>query len=287
MSRVFLSHSHKDKPFARRLADDLRRHGHVVWIDEGEIQVGDSLTEKIRDGIDRVDFVIAVISEHSVSSSWVRKELDLASNREMEAGRVIVLPALLGDVKLPGLLLGKRYADFRDETRYDEALDALLKPLGPSQPLPSMPMEDLASLRKEADALRSLVQAHVRDSARVRALLKQTRSEQLQRDIDFENERRPEFAAINDAYAFEVMGIPVTLGYLLHAVRKADMKGMHSLDVALRLDDKWDRVDLMVDAYRDYLKLLAPDAPSRGARAESRPARSPRSARTRGKQRGK
>jgi len=41
MSSVFLSHSHKDKPFARKLAVDLRHAGHIVWIDEAEILVGD------------------------------------------------------------------------------------------------------------------------------------------------------------------------------------------------------------------------------------------------------
>lgn len=42
MSKVFLSHNHADKPFTRRLANDLRQAGHSVWIDEAEINIGPS-----------------------------------------------------------------------------------------------------------------------------------------------------------------------------------------------------------------------------------------------------
>ena len=48
MSSIFLSHNSKDKPFVRKLADDLRKKGHYVWVDEAEIKVGDSLIGKLR-----------------------------------------------------------------------------------------------------------------------------------------------------------------------------------------------------------------------------------------------
>lgn len=39
-SSVFLSHSHRDKVFARKLANDLRISKIRVWIDEAEIKIG-------------------------------------------------------------------------------------------------------------------------------------------------------------------------------------------------------------------------------------------------------
>lgn len=66
MSKVFLSHTSKDKPFVRKLANDLRSYGHTVWIDEAEINIGDSLINKIRDGLDSVDFVAAILSKESI-----------------------------------------------------------------------------------------------------------------------------------------------------------------------------------------------------------------------------
>ncbi len=131
MSSIFISYSHKDKPFAKRLAADLRDAGHTVWIDEIKILVGDSLIEKIRDGIDSVDFVAAIISSTSLNSQCVKRELDLASTREIDEKRVIVLPILLDEVELPGFLKGKYYADFREEDNYQEGLDELLERLGP------------------------------------------------------------------------------------------------------------------------------------------------------------
>ena len=72
MPYVFLSQSHANKDFARKLAADLRNAGHSVWIDEAEINIGDSLIGKITSGIDQVDFVCAILSRDSVTSSWVQ-----------------------------------------------------------------------------------------------------------------------------------------------------------------------------------------------------------------------
>ena len=58
---VFLSHTWSDKNFARRLASDLNSAGLKVWFDEAEIKVGDSLINKIREGIDSMDFVLVVL----------------------------------------------------------------------------------------------------------------------------------------------------------------------------------------------------------------------------------
>ena len=60
MSKIFLSHTSIDKPFVRKLAADLRNSGHTVWIDEAEINIGDSLVDKIREALDSVDFVVVV-----------------------------------------------------------------------------------------------------------------------------------------------------------------------------------------------------------------------------------
>ena len=100
MSSIFLSHTHADKPIARRLAADLRAAGHSVWIDEAEIEIGDSLVEKIRNGLDQVEYVAALISSASVGSEWVKRELDIASNREIDEKRVVVLPLLTNGASL-------------------------------------------------------------------------------------------------------------------------------------------------------------------------------------------
>jgi hypothetical protein len=57
MVAVFLSHSSKDKPFVRDLADALEAGGEIkVWLDEREIDYGQNIALKIADGLD-ADFV--------------------------------------------------------------------------------------------------------------------------------------------------------------------------------------------------------------------------------------
>ncbi len=131
MKSIFLSHTHADKAFARELARALQRRGIYVWIDDAEIKVGDSLIEKIREGIDHVDFFGVVLSKTSVRSQWVAKELDVAMNQEIGGRAVKVLPILLEDCDLPSFLVGKLYADFRSD--FDTGLRVLCERLDPGK----------------------------------------------------------------------------------------------------------------------------------------------------------
>lgn len=130
MPSVFLSHTSVDKPFVRRLAQDLELQGIRYWIDEAEIRVGDSLIHKIREGIDKMTHLMVVLSPDSVDAPWVQREVDVAMNQEIAGGTVKVLPLLYKQCKLPGFLLGKLYADFTDPNRYQKSLEALVRSLG-------------------------------------------------------------------------------------------------------------------------------------------------------------
>ncbi|QDS88708.1 TIR domain protein [Rosistilla ulvae] len=130
MTGVFLSHSSPDKPFARRIGNDLRAFGTKVWIDEAEIRVGDSLIQKISEGIDNVDFLIVLLSQASCKSAWVEKEVNIALTQEIVGRRVKVLPCLLDDCNIPTFLTDKRYADFRDAANYLSQRDELALAMG-------------------------------------------------------------------------------------------------------------------------------------------------------------
>ena len=134
MPSVFLSHSSKDKPWVRQLAERLVADGVVVWLDEAELKIGDSLIEKIAAGIEGMDFVAAIISEHSVGSTWVQKELSLAMSKEIRGRKVTVLPLLIADCVLPESLRDKLYADFRSPERYEGEYTKLRKALGIAGP---------------------------------------------------------------------------------------------------------------------------------------------------------
>lgn len=127
---IFLSHTAADKPFVRRLAGDLENQGVRCWLDEAEIKVGESLIEKIRQGIDGVDYVAVIISPGSVASSWVQREVDVAMNQEIQGRRMKVLPIMYRSCEPPGFLLGKLYADFTDESKYAGSFKRLVESIG-------------------------------------------------------------------------------------------------------------------------------------------------------------
>lgn len=254
MSRVFLSHSHIDRPFARQLAADLRRAGHDVWLDEAQIEVGDSLIEKIREGLNEVDYVAAIISRASVASPWVTKELDIASNREIRESRIVVLPVLLERVPLPGFLEGKFYADFTDTTKYKESLKLVLRRLGPAVAPPTVPAEELAKLRKELARAKRLADERDRALRAHQNIALRGKSKGLVAAIEKANREFPQHAPINTTYAFEVDGYPITLDYLLWVIDKVERRGSHPLEFLIEMDNKWGEVRSMLEAYSDLLE---------------------------------
>lgn len=130
MTSIFLSHSSRDKFFVRELAERLRLADIKVWLDEAEINIGDSLTEKIGSAIDETDFVGVVLSNNSVNSEWVQRELQMAMQRELAAKRVIVLPLLIEAVEMPPFLRDRLYADFTTPEKFEETFPKLLRAFG-------------------------------------------------------------------------------------------------------------------------------------------------------------
>lgn len=124
---VFLSHATKDKPFVRDLAQKLEQSGVNIWLDERELDIGDSLTQKIALAIDKMDYFAIVLSNNSVNSVWVQKELQDALSKELDQKRIVVLPLLLEEVAIPPFLKDKLYADFTSKDKFEESFQRLLK----------------------------------------------------------------------------------------------------------------------------------------------------------------
>lgn len=91
--KVFLSHSWENKPFIKRIADDLRRCSIDYWLDTEEIRDGRSWLKMIfEDGIPKCDAVIVYLTEQSIRSPMVQKELDAAVLHQLSAAGVNLLP---------------------------------------------------------------------------------------------------------------------------------------------------------------------------------------------------
>ncbi|OLE53678.1 MAG: hypothetical protein AUG51_12520 [Acidobacteria bacterium 13_1_20CM_3_53_8] len=129
--KVFVSYSSVDRSFARKLSKSLHSRGLRVWYDEWEIIVGDSITQKIEEGIISSSFLVIILSTASVSSPWVREELDAALMRQITDRKVQVLPVLKEACEIPPLLRSKKYADFTK--KYKLGLDNLVQSINTKQ----------------------------------------------------------------------------------------------------------------------------------------------------------
>ena len=70
----FLSHSAKDKPVVRDVAERLRKDGLRVWFDEWEIRPGDSIPAKIEAGLERSRVLVLCMSANAFGSDWAQLE---------------------------------------------------------------------------------------------------------------------------------------------------------------------------------------------------------------------
>jgi tetratricopeptide (TPR) repeat protein len=128
---VFISYNHEDKDFASCLANDLKSSGLSVWWDQWEIKVGDSIIQKVSDGIDGSAHLVVVLSPYSVKSDWVKREVGSALMRQLSIEKdIITLPVLIADCEIPVLLREIKYADFRQD--YHAGFNILLEVLHPS-----------------------------------------------------------------------------------------------------------------------------------------------------------
>src|SRR6266849_4140829 len=110
---VFISYTHSDKQFAHKLAAQLVKHNAHVWVDTWELNVGDSILNKVQEAIQASSALLVVLSKASVASEWCKKELSAGLMRELDEKRVVVLPVLVEDCEIPVFLREKMYADFR------------------------------------------------------------------------------------------------------------------------------------------------------------------------------
>lgn len=159
LASVFISYQHADKRLAAGLQDGLEKLGYFVWRDEGELLVGDSIVERVTAALDQIDFVVALVSESSVTSPWCQKEVSLAMTGEIARSGVKVLPVRIDQVEMPPSLKDKLYVEvYRDDVaQATERLAASIeRHLAPARVIPSRrqhaPERGRASSNESADA---------------------------------------------------------------------------------------------------------------------------------------
>ena len=72
--KIYLAHASGDKPRIRPLAEYLMANGIEVWFDEWEIEPGDSLREKMEEGLSAMTHFVVALTETSITNpGWRRR----------------------------------------------------------------------------------------------------------------------------------------------------------------------------------------------------------------------
>lgn len=91
----FISYSHKDEAFSRRLHSRMRDEHLRVWYAPEDMKSGKKIHEQIDQAIRVHDKLLLVISEESMASDWVNTEIYSARQREKKEGRQVLFPIRL------------------------------------------------------------------------------------------------------------------------------------------------------------------------------------------------
>lgn len=125
---AFLSHSSADKDIVRDLAHSLKAENITVWLDEEQIQPGDTITRRIEEGLSNSKYVLLCLSDNLLRSNWCRIEYEAILQKEIEHDNLRLIPVIVGaytDESTPILISGKAYVDLRR----GDGLDKLIKRL--------------------------------------------------------------------------------------------------------------------------------------------------------------
>ena len=127
--RIFLSHASSDKALVRQFASDLHDAGIRPWLDEAEINAGDSIRETISSALKASDVVLIFLSNASAASTWVQHEVAMFVGQD-ESRRVI--PVVLDEAgrelaaRLP-TIEGLLYVDASSPEKRSEAIRKIIK----------------------------------------------------------------------------------------------------------------------------------------------------------------
>ena len=73
---VFLSYTSDDIELARRIAEALQGNGIETWWDKWCISTGDSLRQKIDEGLSGCTHFLVLLTPQSIGKPWVNQEMD-------------------------------------------------------------------------------------------------------------------------------------------------------------------------------------------------------------------
>lgn len=140
----FISYSSNDDDFAQRLYNDLQGKGVRCWFAPEDMKIGDRIRHRIDQSIRLHDKLLLILSEHSIASQWVEKEVETAFEKERRnPGKTVLFPIRVDDAVMDSneawaadIRRTRHIGDFsnwKDHDSYQKAFDRLMRDLKASE----------------------------------------------------------------------------------------------------------------------------------------------------------
>lgn len=140
----FISYSSKDKVFARKLHADSETAGIRVWFAREDMKIGDRIRDRLDQSIRLYDKLLLILTEDSIESDWVEKEVETAFEKERRnPGKTVLFPIRLDDAVMDtdkawaaDIRRTRHIGDFtkwQDHDAYQKNFDRLLRDLKASE----------------------------------------------------------------------------------------------------------------------------------------------------------
>jgi hypothetical protein len=130
-TKVFLSHSSKDKPLVDKVYNELQKKEVSAWYDTYEIRLGDSITAKINEGLSKSDIGVLFLSKEFINSKtgWTMAEANFFFQKRMQNGkRFLVVNLDLDHDQLPPLLQDFKYLNSNSYIEIAESIKREIVP---------------------------------------------------------------------------------------------------------------------------------------------------------------
>jgi hypothetical protein len=122
---VFLSHSTKDRWIAKQMANLIeergREYGVKVFLDEKDIEGGESIPESIRKNIQDCSEFLVLLSPYSIDRPWVLIEMGTAWGLEK---RIVAIIDKVTPERMPDIIVQYKAIDLNN---FDEYVEQLFK----------------------------------------------------------------------------------------------------------------------------------------------------------------
>lgn len=124
--KVFLSFAYEDQALADKVANFLQSNGIDTWWAEWCIRPGDSLRQKIDEGLSECTHFIALLTPASIQRPWVNQEMDAGLVKKLNAQcKFIALRHNFPARALPPLLSGQNSPEIKDDT-FEKSMSSLV-----------------------------------------------------------------------------------------------------------------------------------------------------------------